>query len=194
MDSYESNAISPSSMRYLPDWKKRIALIATGHSFNAIFDHLYNYWLYIPAVAILGPLKGGIIMALGDVIISLAFIKFYDWAKVDWLGIETLKELLSVDTGEENTKKNVSLARKFLQWPYRAAAWSMKKGRFATFIVLSIMTDPFITTVALREVSYGEMRRRDWGIFFSSAILTNVWWTAQVYLMIILAKLGYEVL
>jgi len=72
--------------------KKKIGILAVGHTFNETFDRIFNYAIYIPVVVLSGTIKGGLIMTGASFVVCYLFIIFYDWAEIDWLGIEMLKE------------------------------------------------------------------------------------------------------
>lgn len=171
--------------------RERIGIIIFGQTFNATFDHIFNYWIYIPVIAILGPIKGGLILLVTDIILSFIFLSFYDWSKQDWLGIETIKELR--DLGPQWIKKFgfKSKIGKLIFWPFSKlsliALWVLKKGDVAAFFILSVFFDPFITTVYLRKNSFGKMGIKEWFIFFFSAIISNGWWTIRSLGLIYLA-------
>lgn len=179
---------------FCSEWKRRVATIATGHTFNIVFDHLFNYWLYFSVIALMGPVKGGALLAVTDAVVSLVFIKFYDWAKKDWLGIEVAKEVRDIGPLWIRNLRVTSLVGRILWWPFSKMIllilWSMRRGKIVAFFVLSILTDPFITTVYLRKGSFNGMTRRDWAIFFASVVLGNGWWTVRAYAIITLARFG----
>lgn len=176
--------------------KERFGLIVIGQTFNAIFDHIFNYWIYIPVVAYYGPWQAFLILTAADIFLSLLFIRFYDWAKKDWLGLETAKEIR--DFGPKWIRNLSARSRigRMLYWPFSRITlfvlWAMKKGDVFAFFALSVFFDPFITTVYLRRKSYGGMGRREWFIFLSSAVVSNGWWTIRTFGIVIIAKIGIE--
>ncbi|NTW30175.1 MAG: hypothetical protein HGA33_02775 [Candidatus Moranbacteria bacterium] len=156
--------------------RERFGMIIFGQTFNAIFDHVFNYWIYISVLYLHGSLKGGVILTLADIAISFLFVKFYDWLKRDWLGLEMAREARDLGV----------LIPGFLE--KLMAKYRIKKivesGDIAAFFILSIFFDPFITTVYLRDRQYGGMRGKEWMIFFASAVLSNVWWTGRNTILI----------
>ena len=181
---------------FLSAKKKKIAIIGLGYTFGSAFDYAFNYGLYIPVVAMLGPIKGGIIMAILSAFACFLFIKFYDWAKQDWLGIEVAKA--ATDSGPEWIRKFSASSRigKVLWWPFSRIIlfilWSLKRGGVIAFFALSIYTDPFITTVYFRKGTFNGLKRRDWMIFAGSLLLGDLYWTLRTMLIIFLAKGGIE--
>jgi hypothetical protein len=176
-------------------YKKKIGALAIGHTFNETFDHIFNYWIYIPVIVLFGTVKGCFVMTGASFIVCYLFIIFYDWAGVDWLGIEMLKES---DFGPDflQRKKVKSKIALFLWWPFhqifKLVRWAQNKGGIAAFIVLSVYTDPFITTVFLRRDKFSGLNKKDWLVFISSVILGNFYWTLRTVIIILAAKFGFE--
>jgi len=148
-------------------WRERIALIVVGHSFKQFEENVFDYILYPLAIAGLGGVAGGFVMTVASALECWLFIRFYDWSKKDWLGLELLKE---VRDGEERT---------FFQ---RIA----QKGDWLAFLFMSFTTDPFMTTVYMRKgrEEYNGLSSRDWKIFWASVVVGNVGWTIIVTLAI----------
>jgi hypothetical protein len=95
-------------------------------------------------------------------------MKFYDWSKTDWLGIEAVKSFRDEDKADIYA---------------RLISWAMRHGDFLTMIFLSIKLDPFIVTAYMRKGvnQYNGMSRRDWRIFVGSLIFGNLYWTLAVF-------------
>jgi hypothetical protein len=157
-------------------WKERIGIMAIGHTFNSIEVFLFDYVMYPAALVSLGTFVGFVVMTIASILLCYLHIRFYDWAKQDWLGLELLKEVR--DGGEFGSRLG-----RFVQ---RIA----RKSDVAAFLSLSMYTDPFITTVYMRKGvgSYNGMTVRDWRIFWGSALVANLWWTATVVTVIEGAK------
>jgi hypothetical protein len=177
--------------------KKRIAIIGLGYTFGNAFDYVFNYGIYIPVVAVLGPIKGGIVMAILSAVVCFLFIKFYDWSKQDWLGIEVAKE--ATDFGPTWIRKFSVTSRigKFFWWPFSKIIllilWAIKKGGIVAFFALSMYTDPFVATVYFRKESFSGLKKRDWMIFFASLLVGDLYWTLRTVLIIYLAKEGLKI-
>lgn len=176
--------------------KKRIGLLAVGHTFNEAFDHMFNYWFYIPVIAWLGPKKGGLVMTFVSLFTCLAFIKFYDWAKQDWLGIEVAKEVRDYGPRFISNFAAKSCLGRMLWWPFSKiilfVLWAARKGGLVAFFALSVFSDPFITTVYFRSGKFNGMGKGDWLVFVGSVLVGNGYWTARTYVLILLAKFSYN--
>lgn len=153
-------------------WKERIGIMAVGHTFKQVEGFVFNYTLYPAVIAWLGAVTGGFVMTALSALVCWLYILFYDWSKKDWLGLELLKE---VRDGEE---KQGFVAR--------LVQWAARKGDWLVFLVLSCSTDPFVTTVYMRQgaEAYNGLSKRDWKIFWASVLVANLWWTIVVTLAV----------
>ncbi|MCX6762547.1 MAG: hypothetical protein NT093_02070, partial [Candidatus Moranbacteria bacterium] len=142
-----------------------------------------------------GAVEGGLIMSIISFILCYFFILFYDWSKVDWLGIELLKE---TNYGPDFLKKKSGRSRfaRALWWPFhrifRLVNWAQNRGGVAAFFVLSVYTDPFMTVVFLRRKKFSGLGMKDWIIFLGSVIFGNFYWTLRTILIILVAKFGIK--
>ncbi len=93
-------------------------------------------------------------------------MKFYDWSKRDWLGIEAIKSLKDYS--------GASRSGRFM-------AWLLRQSDLIACILLSIKFDPFIVTAYLRQGAFGGMTRRDWRIFLLSWLIANAWWSVVCF-------------
>ena len=140
----------------------RVGELTLGHAVNLITIYAFEYGLYPLVIFWLGLLHGFAVMAVLSFVLSFLTIKFYDWSKHDWLGIEAIKSL-----------KNYEGKRLTTRW----FAWALRKSDPVACVLLSIQYDPFIVTVYLRRGRFGGMIARDWRIFLLSWIIGNVWWS-----------------
>ncbi len=149
-------------------WKERIGIMAVGHTFKQVEEFVFDYTLYPLVIAFWGAMIGGLVMTAFSALVCYLYILFYDWAKKDWLGLELLKEVR--DGGEKHGR-----IASFMQ---RLA----RNGDWYAFFALSIYTDPFVTTVYLRQGAgqYNGLSARDWKIFWASVLVANLWWTVVV--------------
>lgn len=178
-------------------YKKKLSALAVGHTFYETTDHIFNYWIYIPVVAVFGAVEGGLIMTVAAFVACYLLILFYDWTGVDWLGIEMLKES---DFGPDflQRKKAQSKIAYFFWWPFhqifRLVRWAQNKGGIVAFVVLSFYTDAFITAVFLRRDKFGGMKFKDWLVFMGSLILGNAYWTLRTVIIISIAKWSFSLM
>jgi hypothetical protein len=177
--------------------KKRIAIIGIGYTFGNIFDYGFNYGIYIPVVAMLGPVKGGVAMAILSAITCFLFIKFYDWSKQDWLGIEVAKEATEYGPTWIRNFSATSRVGRIMWWPFSRIIllilWAIKRGGIVAFFALSMYTDPFVATVYFRKESFSGLKKRDWMVFFASLLVGDLYWTLRTVLIIFLAKEGMKI-
>ncbi len=149
-------------------WKKRVSAWGLGYTANFLMTKGFNFGLYPAVIGYFGPVKGCAIMVVLSFFACYATLKFYDWSKTDWLGIETIKE---VRDAEEKGR-----LRKFLRLVLSSADWIV-------LLVLSILYDAFICTVYMRRGAhqYDGMQRRDWIIFTISIVISTVWWSMVIF-------------
>lgn len=169
------------------DWfnrhKERIGIIAIGYTGKRIEEFLFDWLLYgvvvIKTTETWGPFYGSIyaflIMSPLSAIACYLYIRFYDWAKKDWLGLEMIEEL----------REKEAEAGWFVRHVLRIA----KFGDVPMFLALSILADPFVTTVYFRRGAhlYNGLSKRDWKIFWASVIFSNAYWTLRLTVIIVLA-------
>ena len=104
-------------------------------------------------------------------IANIMTIKFYDWSKRDWLGIEAIKGLKTY-----NGNKMIG----------RFTSWILKRSEPVIFLFLSLRYDAFTTTVYMRQGKFNGMSKRDWTIFMGSLLLSNIYWTLACFMGITL--------
>lgn len=155
--------------------KKRLGVVGIGLSANWIMVWTFDFVLYPFVIFIGGVLWGGLIMTFLSFITCYLTLLFYDWAKKDWIGIETLKSIKELNA--------LSRIGKFL-------SRIVKKSDPLAMIVLSIQFDPFITVAYMRHGAhkYNGLSGRDWRIFITSLILSNIYWTLAAYMGITLIE------
>ncbi|MFA6498484.1 MAG: hypothetical protein WC256_04310 [Desulfurivibrionaceae bacterium] len=158
---------------WLTRHKERIAILGIGILADRIICYTFDFVLYPYVIWRAGLLWGGVVMALLSLIVCILTMQFYDWSKKDWLGIETIKEL-KVYAGE-------SRVRRFL-------AWMLCRSEPVACLALSVTTDPFVTTVYLRQGKFTGMGRRDWTIFMASWLIGNIYWALACYMGISLVE------
>lgn len=150
-------------------WRGRAVELTTGITAFKLTSYVFDYALYPFIIYKLGIIKGGLIMTLLAAIINILCLKFYDWSKRDWLGIETIK-------GMKDYPGDGKLGR--------FTAWILRRSDPVVFFFLSIKEDAFIAMVYLRHGShqYNGMSGRDWRIFLASLGVANVYWTLAAYM------------
>lgn len=151
--------------------------LVIGIATNHLIDIAFNFFLYPFVIYKFGILKGGLMMTFLSFLACIATIKFYDWSKRDWIGIETIKSLKSYEGS---------------MWFARLSAWLLRQSDAVIFVYLSINRDPFITTAYLRKGKFNGMSKRDWTIFMGSLLLSNAYWTLACYMGITLFEWGWK--
>lgn len=147
---------------------ERLVTLGIGILANQVQIWAFDWVLYPFVVWQLGLVFGGLIMTCLSCLLCYLLLRFYDWTKKDWLGIEAIKGLKDV---------------KGKSWMARLSSWILRKGDSAAMIFLAIKFDPFITTAYMRHGShrFNGLSRRDWKIFFGSLLIGNAYWTFAVF-------------
>ena len=146
--------------------RERAAILGVGLTVKKSIDYGFDYVLYPIALLSFGYLWGTVAMTVASVILNLTLIRFYDWTKRDWLMLETIKGVK-----ERSEESGSPLVR-----------WIAKQGDVAAFVVLSWVEDPVIVTLFLRRGShsFNGLQGRDWVIFWSSTVLSNLMWAGSL--------------
>jgi hypothetical protein len=149
----------------------RLATFGIGLLIKKASDYVFDYLLYPAALIFLGYLWGGIVMTIASVFLNLLVIRAYDWAKRDFLLLETLKQLRTSDS---------------THWGKRLLAAALSKGDAVAFFILSWFEDPIVVTLYLRKGSgqFDGLSRRDWAIFGASTLVSNLMWAGSLVSLI----------
>ena len=155
--------------------KFNLKILAVGHIIFHTFDYGFDYVLYPFVIYKLGYSEGFVVMALLSAAVCLFITWVYDWLKKDWLGIEAVKEIVEEFFAELKEEAQMSWrlrGKKFLSWIFH-------KNTAGQFLFLSLHFDPLITTIYMRKGhhSYNGFNKRDWGIFWGSVAVSNLWWS-----------------
>lgn len=178
---FEMGAVSGKLLRWIAKEKRKLAIWGLGYAGNMVFVSAFDYVLYPFVIWKTGILKGSLIMTVMSFLICWVTLVLYDWARKDWLGIETIKMVKHYD-GESLIGKITS--------------WILKKSDPAVLLFLSIKFDPFITTAYMRHGSakYNGLSRRDWTIFITSLVVGNVYWTLVAFTGVSIIEYANKVL
>jgi len=162
-------------------WLKKfnVKILAVGHLVFHSFDYGFDYVLYPFVIYKYGPGFGFVIMALLSAAVCLFIAYIYDLLEKDWLGIETVKELVENFFKEEEEQVRKGLRSKLKKFVSRI----FHKNKVGQFIFLSIQFDPLITTIYMRRGYhlYNGFSKRDWKIFWGSVLVSNTYWTAIAF-------------
>ncbi|EKE19466.1 MAG: hypothetical protein ACD_9C00004G0002 [uncultured bacterium] len=169
--------------------KFNLKMLLVGHIVFHSSDYAFDYLLYPFVIFTYGPLYGGIVMTILASVICLSIAYVYDLLEKDWLGVESVKELVEKFFEEEEEiarkglrRKKQSLKRKGKRLLY----WIFQKNKWGQFIFLTIHFDPLITTIYMRPGYhlYNGFSRRDWKIFWASTVVSNAWWTGVAFVAV----------
>ncbi len=158
-------------------YNSRFAELSIGLIASRLTVWIFDYFFYPFVIYNFGFFRGGAIMTFLSFVACILIMKFYDWSKRDWIGIEAIKEIKTY----KGTKKIGHVT-----------AWVLKKSKPIVFFFLSVKFDPFVTTAFMRQGKYNGMSKRDWSIFAGSLILGNAYWTLACYMGITLVEWGQQ--
>lgn len=168
--------------------RERIGIIAIGHAGKRVEELLFDWLLYGTVVALCtarfgsfgGSLAAFALMTPLSALVCLGYLRFYDWAKRDWLGFETIEKL----------RESEAAAGWFMRHVIRLT----RLGDAPMFFALSIYGDPFMTTVYFRRGAeqYNGLSARDWKIFWGSVFFSNAYWTLRWTVIVVLARMLWE--
>lgn len=168
--------------------KQRIGTIAIGHTAKRVEEILFDWLLYGMVVTICttawGPLYGSLaafatMMPL-SALVCTAYLRFYDWAKVDWFGLEAVKGFV----------QHSSSTSRFVRVVQAIAS----RGDVPAFFALSLYSDPFMVTIYLRRstLKYDGLTKRDWIVFWTSVVFSNAYWTIRWTAIVEVVRAGYR--
>ncbi len=166
---------------------KKVSTISVAHTILYTTDYWFDNILYPAVLLRFGTLIGLIILIILSGLISFRLLVLHTRSKVDWLGVDVVEVI------KANTRAKIEkfYSKKGVWWeilhittyvfilPLRIVLWALDKNDFAAFVALSIYTDAFKTTAFLRHGRKGKLSRRDYKIFYSSIVLSNLWWTLR---------------
>ena len=150
--------------------KEKIGILTLGILVKSfIFGYFFDYLLYPFVIWKKGLIKGGLMMTVLAGLVYYLLLIFYDWSRRDWLGIEAIKGLKDYNGN--------SKIRRF-------TSWILRKSDIVVLLFLSIKYDAFIITAYMRHGNhqYNGLARRDWKIFFSSLIISNIYWSLAAFM------------
>ena len=107
-------------------YRSRGEELSIGLTAKYLSDRAFDYLLYPFVIFKFGILKGGIVMTLLAFLANMLTMKFYDWSKRDWLGIEVIKDL--------KTYSGNRMIGRF-------TAWILQRSDSMIFLFLSLQYD-----------------------------------------------------
>ena len=181
------------------DKMKRIAQVTAGFGFWSSTSWVFDNILYPAVLAWRGLVEGGIIMSVTAIAITAIFLIVYEYKKVDWMGMDALRSVrdngdawIEKFSGKKQGNSIIRFAmRAVMYFPVlflRVALWMLNKGDIFAFIGLSLIADPFVTTIYLRHGRFDGLKKKDWMIFLASGILANFYWTLRSYGVVVIIR------
>jgi len=182
------------------NWKT-IAKVMSGWGIMESLNFFYDFPLWIWLQAHFGFVRGSIYASIGAFVVNIGLLIWYQRSGEDWLGVNIFEQIK--EEGDEWARKVNSYQGWFLKvvlfFPvylpsqiFRLVLWSLKKTELITFIVFSIGTDSFVTTVFLRHGKFGPLNLRDVKIFVASTILSCFTWSLFDGSLVTISKFGWH--
>ena len=148
-------------------WLQRIGILVLGLTANKAMVYWYDFTVYPSLIANYGLIYGWLYAATGSIVFCLGTLWFYNVTKQDWLLLETIKDVRDGQAFGRIKKFFRDLAH---------------RGDALAFIFLCLCKDAFIATVYMRKGNGNyAMTARDWKIFWSSTLVSEVWWGLLVF-------------
>lgn len=177
----------------------RILQVFAGLGFWASLSWVFDNIAYPLMIAWLGFIRGGLVMTALSVLIEFLFLLVYEKQQTDWMGMDFVRDMrdkggLWIERSEKLRHRNRfvdSLMRIALFFPitfFRIIVWMLNRGSVFVFLVLSIATAPFPTTIYFREGRFDGLGRRDYVIFAASAVVGNVYWSLRSYGVVVIVE------
>lgn len=179
---------------------KRIVQVTAGFGFWSSTSWVFDNIAYPGVIAWRGLVEGGLIMSVTAILITAIFLIVYEWKKVDWMGMDALRSVRDngdvwiakfEDKGRRGNPIVRSVMRAILFFPvsfFRVVLWMLNKGDAFAFVGLSLVADPFVTTIYLRHGRFDGLRKKDWAIFLASGVLANFYWTLRSYGVVVIIR------
>jgi hypothetical protein len=174
---------------------------------------LYMYYSYFTddllwwfIVDKLGYISGNLVMSAVAFPHNLLWLLVFNWYGFDWLGIKLMDRLRK----KLNRSNEASLWEGMSSWwtklplvfiidlfkpwrlPIMIPAILLGKGDRTAFWVLSIFTDSFVTTVYLRHGNFESIKKKDLKIFFTSTLISVIYWSFRNAFVVFLAKAAWN--
>ena len=152
----------------VPHSSTSVATWSLGLSTFGLLSWLYDYVFYSAVIWWFGFAIGAVILTLLTAVLDYYCLKFYYASKNDWLALEYLKSLKTY-TGSSRIKRGIGYVLRSMP-------------PFFQIIVLTPYSTAFLTTAFLRNSAYdySNLTRRDWHIFWTSFVFSQLYWISLV--------------
>jgi hypothetical protein len=154
----------------------------------------YDRIIYPSLMLKFGDFWGGIVAAVGAILICMGFLLHYEFSKLTW--ISSTEEILgTIASNLERIEKRSAFLRAIFIVPrlllQLTLSYVEKRSVFG-FILLSTQSDPFLTTSFFRQGRGDGLKMKDWGRFFVSAIIANVYWIAYTAIILVPIRIAWR--
>jgi hypothetical protein len=164
--------------------------VALGFTISKLTDWIYDLFVFTVVLVKFGWI-GVPFLTIGAGILCWITILMYDRTKVDFLGIESAKKEMTVFKEKISVwiegldrrpgqKLHVPLFEVQVKYDTDSVKLALSKIWIVEFFICTFHWDAVVTTIYLREKSFGGLTRRDWKIFWTSIVISCVYWSAVV--------------
>lgn len=147
---------------------QRLGMAGAAYTFRHIIGSI-NSWAVSPVILkLLGFEIGVIVMSLVMFFITYAFIKLYDFTKLDWFSVEYVKKL----------REKSEIAHPSTHWLVLRIA-SLSRAEELSLFILLMLVDPMVVVLYYRTGSYrwnGIPSLTVWFLFIMSSFLSSLAW------------------
>ena len=170
-------------------YKSKWAGMISGWGIWSASSVYYDRFAYPAIMLALGDLRGGIIAGLGAMIICVAFLLHYEKTGSQWIAStediigQIIKRIKKIESYNIILKIIFFIPRIFMQLSLDSVA---KRGVLG-FIVLSCMSDPFVTLSFFKKDRKG-LSKKDWMIFMLSGLIANVYWILYTSVILVFVR------
>ncbi len=170
-------------------YKSKWAGMLSGWGIWSASSVYYDRVAYPAIMLALGDLRGGIIAGLGAMVICLAFLLHYEKTGSQWISStedvigQIIKRIRKIESYNIILKIIFFIPRIFMQLSLNSVAARGALG----FVVLSCMSDPFVTLSFFKKNRNG-LTKKDWMIFMLSGLIANVYWILYTSVILVFVR------
>ncbi len=161
----------------------KLARATTGWGSWFVSSWVYDDCLYPLAIAWLGPLQGGLIMATIAMAFTFVWLKAIVASDKDWFSMDTMHRIQRIVFWIVRATGHIPFVRK---------SWVDKVETGLTFLTFNIVFDPMITTLYFRRDDHSrQLTQKDLHVFLGSGFVSNLYWTLRNWGLVYLLKTGW---
>ncbi len=150
-------------------------LVANFAALQAV-DLVFDWVLYPSVLLAAGTLVGGAIMTFLSLFNCCLLLIYSERQKEK--NPDFLAQIIGDIRRMRRDMRHGNWAMNVVRWIFSRFGWSMirmfRKSRWLSFLILSVVRDPFQTMLWLRAGKTGGLRKTDWFLFLLSGLICNL--------------------